>query len=175
MTGQDLQDQSVRLRGGLSLSISQLNQIQLLIDKMVELIPAKFVLVVDTSGQLVSTSGDKGLMDIPVLGSLIAADLAASEEIARLTGDFQDYQMILREGNKSHIAISEAGKSLAILVAFSRSTPIGWARKLVQSTSNKIGELTGQTFQTDEEALNEAVKGELPDLYNDALDQIWKE
>jgi predicted regulator of Ras-like GTPase activity (Roadblock/LC7/MglB family) len=165
----------VNLRGGLSLTINQINRIHQNLSKLLENVPAKFALLVDTSGQLVTTSGDKGRIDSSILGSLIAADLAASQEIARLTGEFQDYQMILREGDRTHIIISEAGKNLAFLVIFSREVPIGWARRLIQNTAREIGLLCEKMDAISPEEPEEAVPGNLPDLFTDALDQIWKD
>jgi hypothetical protein len=175
MTEDDQMDHSFRLRGGLSLSIPQMKSIQDSLNNLLEMVPAKYIMLVDTSGQLVCTSGDRGLIDLTILGSLIAADLAASQEIATLTGEFQDYQLILREGDKSHICIAEVAKQLALLVSFPKSVPIGWARKLIQSTSRDIGSFLSVPGPDMGEEMKEVVKGELPDLYNDALDQIWKE
>lgn len=165
----------VNLRGGLSLTVNQINQIHQYLSKLLESVPAKFALLVDTSGQLVTTTGDKGRIDPSILGSLIAADLAASQEIARLTGEFQDYQMILREGDKTHIIISEAGKCLAFLVIFSREVPIGWARRLIQNSARDIGALCERMDTNTLEQPEEVVTGNLPDLFTDALDQIWKD
>ena len=118
-------------RSGLVLTRGQLDTIGIILSKLIDTIPAKFILLVDNSGQIVQSHGDFGNADIAVLGSLISADLAASQEIARLSGDYQDFQMILREGEKTHIIISEAGKSLTFMVAFRRDIPLGWARKLI--------------------------------------------
>jgi len=165
----------VNLRGGLSLTVNQINRIHQNLSKLIESVPARFALLVDTSGQLVTTVGDKGKIESSILGSLIAADLAASQEIARLTGEFQEYQMILREGDKTHIIISEAGKSLAFLVIFSREVPIGWARRLIQNTAHEIGLLCEKMETNTLEQPEEMVTGNLPDLFTDALDQIWKD
>jgi len=161
-------------RSGLILTKDQLEQIAMILTKMVDTIPAKFILLVENSGQIVQFQGDFGNTDTAILGSLIAADLAASQEIARLSGEYQDFQMILREGEKTHIIISEAGKSLTFLVAFRRDVPLGWARKLIQISAREIADVNNQIFENPLENENEATKGDLPDLFNDALDQIWK-
>jgi len=140
-----------------------------------EIVPAQYILLVDTSGQLVTTAGDKSMIDSSILGSLIAADLAASQEIARLTGEFQEYQMILREGDRTNIIISEAGKHLAFLVLFSRETPIGWARKLIQNAAKEIGAFVVQPVVATQEEQISPTEGNLPGLFNDALDQLWKD
>jgi predicted regulator of Ras-like GTPase activity (Roadblock/LC7/MglB family) len=163
---------SIHLRSGFSLSVTQVSSIQHCVDDLLDTIPCRFILVVDSSGQLIASAGDRGLVDMSILGSLIAADLAASEEIARLSGDIQDYQMILREGEKSNLVISQAGKQVAILVSYAKSVPIGWARKIIQSASKNIsGMVVSQEVipATD----GQPVTSDLPDLFSDALDEIW--
>lgn len=175
MQDQTGESTTINLRGGLSLSVIQITRIQESINRLLESIPARFMLLVDTSGQLVTTAGDKGVIDPSILGSLIAADLAASQEIARLTGEFQDYQMILREGDHTNIIISEAGKNLALLVLFSKEIPLGWARKLIQNTAKEIGTFAIQPLDSGREEQITTSEGNLPDLFTDALDQIWKD
>lgn len=168
----------IRLRSGFSLSVNQISAIEGDLRSLYEMVPAKYILLVDTSGQFVTSVGDKGIIDSAVMGSLIAADLAASQEIARLTEEYQDYQMVLREGKQTNIIITEAGKHLILLVLFTRDTPLGWARKLIQKTTLLIADIT-QIVQTEIDPFNshdsKNSDGDLPDLFNNALDQIWKE
>ena len=168
----------IKLRSGFSLSVNQISSIESDLRDLFNMIPAKYILLVDTSGQLVTSVGEKGNIDSAVMGSLIAADLAASQEIAILTEEYQDYQMVLREGKKTHIIITEAGKELILLVLFSKETPLGWARKLIQKSSAKISEIT--MIQTPVEPLSSqkvesSTSEDLPELFNNALDQIWKD
>lgn len=175
MADNDYQDPSVRLRGGLHLSVQQMQEIQAEAAHLASMVPARYILIVDTSGQVVCNFGDDDQTDLAVLGSLIAADLAASQEIARLTGDYQEFQMILREGSRTHIAISEAGRNLAILIAFPASTSIGWARKLIQASTREISQIATAKTPASLPEMDEVATDELPDLYKDALDKIWKD
>ena len=175
MVDQTGENSKINLRGGLSITVGQINQIQKSINRLMEIVPAQYILLVDTSGQLVTTAGNKNMIDSSILGSLIAADLAASQEIARLTGEFQEYQMILREGDRTNIIISEAGKQLAFLVLFSCETPIGWARKLIQNAAKEIGALVNQPVNETQEEHISPTEGNLPGLFSDALDEIWKD
>jgi hypothetical protein len=152
-----------------------LNQIQAVITRVTQMVPARYSLVVDTSGQVVCSSGENPLPDFSILGSLIAADLAASQEIARLTGDYQDYQMVLREGSRTHIAICEAGNHLAVLVAFPSTSAIGWARKIIHAAIRELGQIAATGTVISASDIQEVGSDELPDLYKDALDQIWKD
>ena len=168
----------IKLRSGFSLSVNQISLIEGDLHHLYEMIPAKYILLVDTSGQFVTSIGEKGGVDPAIMGALIAADLAASQEIARLTEEYQDYQMVLREGKKTHIIITEAGKQLILLVLFTKETPLGWARKLIQKSSTTIAEFTNlpqpitERISTPEDNNS---GGDLPELFNNALDQIWKD
>ena len=168
----------IKLRSGFSLSVNQINLIEGDLRRLHEMIPAKYILLVDTSGQYVTSVGEKGGVDPAIMGSLIAADLAASQEIARLTEEYQDYQMVLREGKKTHIIITEAGKHLILLVLFTKETPLGWARKLIQKSSVTIYEFTNIPQPSNNQVSSlegDNSGGDLPELFNNALDQIWKE
>lgn len=168
----------IKLRSGFSLSVNQIASIDSDLRDLYSMIPAKYILLVDTSGQFVTSVGEKDNIDSAVMGSLIAADLAASQEIAILTQEYQDYQMVLREGKKTHIIITEAGKELILLVLFSKETPLGWARKLIQKSSEKISEITKNMVIDETPASQQAETNtgeDLPELFNNALDQIWKD
>jgi len=164
----------IKLRTGASIYPSQIADIEREMNSLRENIPAKFILLVDVSGQVVSVIGDHSGVDTTSLGSLIAGDLAASQEIARITGEFQDFQLIMREGEKTQIAISEAGSVLTFMVQFSKDVPLGWARRLNQKTARDLGTIMLNP-PADPEAEEPTFSGDgLSDLFNDALDEIWK-
>jgi hypothetical protein len=164
----------IKLRTGVFIYPSQFAGIEKEIYQLRENIPAKFILLVDISGQVVSVIGDHSGVDTTALGSLIAGDLAASQEIARITGEFQDFQLVTREGEKTHIAISEAGPTLIFMVQFSRDVPLGWARRLIQKSARELGTIMQQPA-VEQDGEEPMISGDgLSDLFNDALDEIWK-
>jgi len=164
----------IKLRTGTSIFPSQIADIEREMNSLRENIPAKFILLVDVSGQVVSVIGDHTGVETTALGSLIAGDLAASQEIARITGEFQDFQLIMREGEKTHIAISEAGSLLTFMVQFSKDVPLGWARRLIQKTARDLGTIMLNP-PPDPDAEEPTISGDgLSDLFNNALDEIWK-
>lgn len=174
MNDQHGQAQAKTFRGGFSLTAGQIGVIETKLSNLLQEIPARLIVLVDVSGQFVCAAGETVHVDIDALGSLIAGDLAASQEIARMTGEVQSFQMILREGQRSHIIISEAGDFLILLVQFSRQVPLGWARKLIQHAAGQVTELVLQPFG-EEPHLEQTLPHEgLNDLFNDALDDLWK-
>jgi predicted regulator of Ras-like GTPase activity (Roadblock/LC7/MglB family) len=131
--------------------------------------PARFILVADRNGHIVVFSGE-GLPDAGMaeLAALLAGDLAASQEIARLTGVFQQKQLILREGEKQNTFLCEAGSDLVLFLQTDADVPLGWARLLALEAGGKLADmelrpdketdigLSGDGFN---ENLNEAIEG----------------
>jgi predicted regulator of Ras-like GTPase activity (Roadblock/LC7/MglB family) len=162
------------LRNRISVSAAQQDGIQNMVKQLKKQIPATLVLVADRNGQIIFMNGDMAQTTIPELAALLAADLAASEEIARLTDTYQEHHLILREGEKQHTFISEAGPNLALFVQTGSDVPLGWSRMLIQEASSKFAELVadqsnkeiaeGFTFNVDE--FNSTVDGAIDDLWN---------
>jgi predicted regulator of Ras-like GTPase activity (Roadblock/LC7/MglB family) len=162
-------------RSGFSLSAERIAEIQRRLSDLLAAIPGRLVILVDITGQLVTSAGETQNVDADALGSLIAGDLAASQEIARMTGEFQDFQMVLREGQRSHIIISEAGDYLIFLVQFSKQVPLGWARKIIQNAAVEIGDILVKPSPEPQPPLADQFEQEgLTDLFSDALDDLWK-
>jgi predicted regulator of Ras-like GTPase activity (Roadblock/LC7/MglB family) len=170
-----------RLRSGLTLYPAQFTALDQTLADLSQKLPAQFVVLTDVSGQLVAARGDQGRINLVALGSLIAADLAASQEIAHLIGEYQDYQMVLREGRNAHTFITEAGHHLALLVQISSEVPLGWARMVIRQAAYQLAEVVASVSSGSVESelsasveslLNEAA---LPDLFSDALDDLWTE
>ncbi len=170
----------VQLRSGLTISEKQADAITEALSKMMGLIPARFALISDISGQIVGAMGDYNKANLLAISSLVVGDLAASQEIARLTGEYHDQQVILREGQKACTLIAEAGEHLVLFVQISNEVPLGWARITVLQTTKKLAEIERQQPSNAEDTttlkLDLGLEGEnLSDLFENALDDIWTE
>lgn len=165
------------LRCGLTIFPEHQKTIEQWLTQLVQKTPARFVMLTDVSGQLISARGDQGRANLVALGSLIAGDLAASQEVARLLGEYQDYQMVLREGHTSHTLILEAGRHLVLFAQISSDVPLGWARMLIQDAARNLADLFETIPQPPEASQPESIFDEenLPDLFKNALDELWVE
>lgn len=162
------------LRNRITVSATQQDAIQKMVKELKKQVPATLVLVADRNGQIIFMIGDLIKTTVPELAALLAADLAASEEIARLTNTYQEHHLILREGDKQHTFISEAGPDLALFVQTASDVPLGWSRMLIQEASNKFAELVADqsgkdvaedfSFSVDE--FTNTVDGAIDDLWN---------
>ena len=176
MTGQ--KDDCYYLRSGLRINPTQHEAINHLLAELLGKTPATFTLLTDVTGQVVSTAGDQSGINLVALASLVAGDLAASQEIARLTGQLGAYQMVLREGQNAHTFISEAGDHLALLVQVSTEVPLGWARMTIRQAARQLAEIVAAP--PEKEADNppselDITADSLPDLFDEALGDLWME
>lgn len=134
--------------------------------------PARFILVADRNGHVLVFSGD-GLPDagLAELAALLAGDLAASQEIARLTGVFQQKQLILREGEKQNTFLCEAGSDLVLFMQTDAEVPLGWARLLVLEAGDKLAAMQLR-HDNDEDTIGFDGDGFKQNL-DEALDGLW--
>lgn len=167
----NLYDDSQR---GIDLLSWQHQAIIQIISDLAHEIPAYFVLLTDVTGQIVTIHGERNNAELAALGALVAGDLAASQEIARLTGEYHNHQMILREGERTNTFIAEAGGQLILLVQVYTQVPLGWARILIRKVATNLAEVVS-SHQGEEEPDSALSQADLPDLFKKALDNIWLE
>ncbi len=112
-----------------------------IVKELLLLCPAQFALVVERSGFLLMSAGQSRVVDLSALASLVAGDMAASQEIARRTGQFQGCQLTLREGPEANTFLAEAGPDLILFAQISKDVPIGWARLLIQESGRQLSQV----------------------------------
>ncbi len=162
-------------RSGLTIYPSQARDIEKILDELLEKASARSVLLADTSGELVASRGELNNNHRATLSSLIASDLAASHEISHLSGEHDDFQMILREGKFSHIFITGAGSKLVLYAQIAGKVPLGWARLALKQAAQLLNEIIqAEPDEKIEIAINVG-REEIANQLGISLDLIWKE
>jgi predicted regulator of Ras-like GTPase activity (Roadblock/LC7/MglB family) len=161
------------LRGGFTIYTGQEKAIQDLINDLAKRTLSTLIMVTDTAGEPIQPVGDLEGKKRLALGSLLAGDLAASQETAKIIGQYNTYQLIIREGVESNLFISEAGKQLILMCVIPARTPLGWSRLLVKETSKQIAAIAS-TSEDQIDSLELGLDDELmADKYGDSLSSIW--
>lgn len=99
---------------------------------------AQHVIIVDQSGNLIVEQGTLEVTDILSLAVLLAANFAATAEIARLVGE-TDFSLLFHKGDKTNIHFSKLGDNHIIITFFDDNVSLGLIR--LRST-NAIDQLT---------------------------------
>ncbi|MBP7998212.1 MAG: hypothetical protein KA314_02340 [Chloroflexi bacterium] len=166
-----------QLRSGIAIFPVQEQALQQIIADLLNRLPARFILLSDVAGQIICAKGDHENINLVALSSLMAGDLAASQEIARLTGEYQDYQLILREGQTSHTVISEAGHHLVVLAQVAHEVPLGWVRLQMQQAVRQLAEqmdVPVSDLPVRPLPVDDTGDESLADLFGDALEAMWE-
>ncbi len=163
------------IRTGITISAAQAAEIDRVLDDLIQRVPARFVLLTEASGLVVSFCGERGNMDLVALASLAASDLAASQTIARLTGEYEHCQLVLRQGQQNNTILSEVGRHLVLLVQTPRQVPLGWARMLVIEAARQLEAILKAPPEPADEATSapQLEQGGLGDLFGQAFENLW--
>lgn len=165
---------SVRLSRRVILHPEQIAAIHQTLDDLIEKLSARLVFLTQVSGQMLAFRGaERAELDVDALGALIAGDLAASREIARVTGTYEECQLILRQGQHSHSLIAEVGDMCALFVLVSQQTPLGWVRMVTLDTARRLAELLQPLATPIPEWSIET--DTLTNVISDSLDSMWTE
>mgnify|MGYP002344983255 CR=1 FL=1 len=165
----------MRLTGGMSIIPSQEELIDTILSSQLEKSQARLILLIDTSGQVISFHGERGSIDLVALGALTASDLAASEEIARISNLYQENQMVIRQGSKMNTIVYDINHNMILLYIVPATVPLGWVCYLVRESSSQINEALSKIQKITGRRIFESDSSNLHEMINNALDQVWKD
>src|SRR5215472_12737553 len=99
---------------------------------------ATHVLLLDKSGQLISTQGGPaGQRDIIALGALLAGAFASSRHVAEILGE-RDFRSILQQGVQESIHSGLIGDHWLLVVIFEKQTHVGLVKILARKASDEL-------------------------------------
>jgi hypothetical protein len=158
---------------GLAVSPEQVHEMNQILAVLLEEISAQIILLIDQSGSVITSVGDAPGTDLSVLGTLVAGDLSASQEIARLTGQYQKFQLVTREGDFTNTILSEAGEELIVYLQVSKQNPLGWVRMRVIDACKQLKRFELHPYHEQDLGLHGMDEKSISDLTDDALDSMW--
>lgn len=161
------------LSGGAIIYPECMTRIEKVLSELVLQLPGSFVMVTDKAGQNIAWAGESGRINLVTLGALIAGDMAAGQEIARVTGEGQLPRMILHEGSGYQQFITEAGGHLVLFGRVPAETPLGLSRNFIMQAANQLGKISKDSITIQAGKKYELVDQELQEEVDSALDDLW--
>jgi predicted regulator of Ras-like GTPase activity (Roadblock/LC7/MglB family) len=161
------------LSGGIIIYPQHLEQFEKVLSDLVLQIPGVFVMVTDNAGQNIACAGEAGNTNLVTLGALIASDMAAGQEIARVTGEEDLPKMILHEGPQSHQFVCEAGEHLILFARVPADTPLGLSRNCIKQTAYQLDEITKDSMAKQSNERIGLRNEELQEEVGNALEDLW--
>lgn len=106
---------------------------------------ARCALVVDRSGQLITTAGERPNFDATTFATLAAADFAANDQLARLIGE-KDFSTLFHQGERESMLLGDVARRAILVVLFDNRTTLGLVRLKMRSAVDELSRLFERMF-----------------------------
>lgn len=118
---------------------------------------AASVLLLDKTGQLISSLGEPPQFDMHSFASLCAADFEANAQLATLIGE-KDFSTLYHQGSNESMYLARVEQNIILVILFDRRTTLGLvrlrAKKAVDNLETVLKRLFGK-LEYENEELNE--------------------
>jgi predicted regulator of Ras-like GTPase activity (Roadblock/LC7/MglB family) len=127
---------------------------------------ARCALLVDRSGQLVTTVGERPNFDATAFATLTAADFSANDQLARLIGE-KDFSTLFHQGERESMLMADVARRIILVILFDTRTTLGLVRLKMKGTVDELTRLFDGMFTRDART-----NAKRPALLADADDEI---
>jgi predicted regulator of Ras-like GTPase activity (Roadblock/LC7/MglB family) len=101
---------------------------------------ARCALLVDRTGQLVATVGEKPKFDPTTFATLTAADFSANDQLAKLIGE-NDFNSLFHQGEKESMYLADVARKVILVVLFDNRTTLGLVRLKMKEVVVELAKL----------------------------------
>ena len=134
---------------------------------------AKFVFLLEKSGQHIAVAGDLDEIDATSLASLTAGNVAATEGVAQLVGE-DGFTTLFHEGRQENLHISVVADHIILLVVFDHNSSLGLVRLRVEQCMPQLTLVAEEMLEREAPSLDDLppppnAVGDISDADIDAL------
>lgn len=134
---------------------------------------ARCALLVDRTGQLITTVGEEPNFDSTAFASLTAADFSANDQLATLIGE-EEFSSLFHQGRNESMYLADIQRRLILVVLFDKRTTLGLVRIKIRGAVQGLGKVFEEVFgrtHTNSEPLE---RGFVDDA-EDEIDRLFRE
>lgn len=106
---------------------------------------ARCAVLVDKSGQLITTGGDRPTFDVTAFATLAAADFAANDQLARLIGE-RDFSTLYHQGERESMLLADVAHRVILVTLFDQRTTLGMVRLKMKGAVEELNRLFDRMF-----------------------------
>ena len=114
-------------RRGLIISDEQMQLVDGVLAKLQRVSGSKFVALISTSGQPITTSPPDVQSDTLSLAALAASSFAATRQLAEVLSE-REFSLLFHEGKESNLHVTQVTDQVLLLITFGRETQVGRVR-----------------------------------------------
>jgi len=109
---------------------------------------ARTALIVDRTGQMVSTAGESPAFDATAFASLTAADFSANDQLARMLGE-SEFGALFHQGERESMYLADIARRVILVVLFDYRTTLGLVKLRVKTAVVQLNQVFTDMFNRD--------------------------
>ena len=109
---------------------------------------ARTALIVDRTGQMVSTAGEAPTFDATAFASLTAADFSANDQLARMLGE-SEFGALFHQGERESMYLADIARRVILVVLFDNRTTLGLVKLRVKTAVIQLNQVFTDMFNRD--------------------------
>jgi predicted regulator of Ras-like GTPase activity (Roadblock/LC7/MglB family) len=109
---------------------------------------ARTALIVDRTGQMVSTAGETPAFDATAFASLTAADFSANDQLARMLGE-SEFGALFHQGERESMYLAVIARRVILVVLFDNRTTLGLVKLRVKTAVVQLNQVFTDMFNRD--------------------------
>jgi predicted regulator of Ras-like GTPase activity (Roadblock/LC7/MglB family) len=135
---------------------------------------ARCALLVDRTGQLVTSAGEKPAFDTTAFSSLAAADFSANDQLASMIGE-NEFSSLFHQGEKESMYLADVARRVILVVLFDNRTTLGMIRIKVKGVVRELAEIFREMFDRSAAApqSSRVVEAGFVDEAEDEIDRLF--
>src|SRR5437879_3116600 len=106
---------------------------------------SRSVMLIDKTGQLISTVGAPPDFDLTSFSSLAAADFGANAELAKMVGE-KDFATLVHQGMDDSLYLSMIANRVILVVLFDKKTSLGLVRLKAKRAGDELQAVLNKIF-----------------------------
>ena len=133
---------------------------------------ARCTLLVDRTGQLVTTAGEKPDFDTTAFASLAAADFSANDQLASMIGE-NEFSSLFHQGEKESMYLADVARRVILVVLFDNRTTLGMIRIKTKGLVKELGEIFREMFERSATAPAARMETGFAEEAEDEIDRLF--
>ena len=135
---------------------------------------ASYTILLDKSGQLITSQGQQGQRDLTALGALMAGAFSSSRQVAEILGE-SDFRTILQQGVQESILSNLIGDQWLLVVVFDKQTHVGLVKVLARKSCEELERVLDRVRHGASQARQQVVNVQFRSDAASAIDSLFQD
>ena len=158
----------------LVVSDKELATISGVLTKLMNDTNATSALLLDKSGQVVTTQGASTKRNATMLGALLAGVFSSSREVAKLLNE-KDFRNIFQQGVQESIYTSMIEEQWLLVIIFDKMTHIGLVKVLSKKASDELGRILERVRSETSRTKSSVINVQFRSSVEDTIDLLFRD